>query len=574
MKRLALFFGAVAIFSFASAQDITDSAKKTKKSAVSTEYDRNSMTYLGVDFAEQLSGQVLGKFSELPVPEKFYDNTVEPKVFSAAGKRDSYSTGIGFMKKLTDASVIQLLNENKIGQKIVAKWFNRQADGTFNVNMLKERGMFNANDNDFVVASASKRGESALMDMGLGLVDKSYVLVVDFDKIMSMDQYYTQAEIPTAQRIMNGYKATVHGYLYKLNFNDSVAAYFFQDYWTSEKNPAKAAAFDAANFPFIPVAHYQKDMMGVQYNPGQMLAPKVQKSGDELMKQLAEAAVNSFMTETENKNEDFRVKAFVSAVKPIAAKIGKKEGLQFDQRYFVYENKSRKNGDVYSVRKAVVKAMKVVDNRKVSTGETEPSLFYQIAGGKVDSYGMFLEQKNDVGANFILGFTEGGLSGLTGRLEYYIGKPFYKAGTLSKGLRSLKLYVEAGYNTGLFDNPAMAGIQNVDFSFFRYNGGVSKDFYLTNFLHFSPFVGYGIENATWKDSKDKITSDFIEAGARLGINLSYNIQLIGSFNYYLMLTGQYLKEDGTVDATKVVDYATDYERGNDLGMSIGLRIMF
>ena len=69
----------------------------------------------------------------------------------------------------------------------------------------------------------------------------------------------------------------------------------------------------------------------------------------------------------------FRVKAMISGVKPIAAKIGKKEGLKFDQRYFVYENREKRNGDVTSKRIGVVKSMKVVDNRNITTGQTEPS---------------------------------------------------------------------------------------------------------------------------------------------------------------------------------------------------------
>jgi hypothetical protein len=35
-------------------------------------------------------------------------------------------------------------------------------------------------------------------------------------------------------------------------------------------------------------------------------------------------------------------------VNPIAVKIGKKEGLKFDQRYFVYENRQDRRGNVYS----------------------------------------------------------------------------------------------------------------------------------------------------------------------------------------------------------------------------------
>ena len=574
MKRIIYIFLAIFMYAPVWAQDITESAKKVKSGVVSTEYDRNSVTYLGIDFAEQFSGQACAQLAKLAVPDKFYDNSVEPNVLSASNQRDAFSVMTGLVKRLSDQKVTDLLQQNKIGQKIIAKWFNRQPDGTFNVNLLKERGMFNANDADFTVASASKRGESALMDMGLGLINKSYVVVFDFDQLMTMQQVYDKQETPADKRNMNGFRATVNAYVYKLNFNDSVAAYFFQDYWTSTPSQAKASAFEAAKFPFIPVQHIQREVMGTQYNPGHTLAPKVQKTSDELLQLLIQAANQSVIDEVEKKNDDFRVKAYVSAVKPIAAKIGKKEDLKFDQRYFVYENRERKDGSVVSERRAVVKAMKVVDNRKVTTGDTEPSLFYQIAGGKVDAYGMFMEQKNDVGANFILGYTEGGMSGATGRLEYYIGRPFYKTGKLSKGLTSLKLYVEGGYNTGTFDyNNGITNYTDADFTFLRVSGGLSKDFYLTHFMHWGPFVGYGIENATWDGSDNKISTDFIEAGARIGINIKYNIQLIGSATYYMMISSE---ETDSADAVvdDEVEYSDNFERGDGLGISVGLRIMF
>ncbi len=570
MKRNFFIIVAIFLFASASAQDIIQSAKKVKSQVVSSEYDRNSFTYLGIDFAEQFSAKACEKLAEVAVPDKFYDNKLTPGTLVVANKRSAFTEGTGPMKRLANESVINLLNEEKVGQKILSKWFNRQSDGTFNVDVLKERGMFNASDADFLVASASKRGESALMDMGMGLIDKSYVLVFDFDQLMTMNQVYERDSVPVERRNMNGYKASVNAYLYKLNFNDSVAAYFFQDYWTSTPDKVKADAFEAAKFPFVPVQYIRKDILGTQYNPGHALAPKEQKSGDELLKMLVETAQQAIIKDIENKNDGFRVKAFVSGVKPIAAKIGKKEGLAFDQRYFVYENKSRGDGTIVSKRRGVVKAMKVVDNRTVTTGDSDPSLFYQIAGGKIDNYGMFMEQKNDVGMNLILGMTEGGLGGFNGRLEYYIGRPFYKTGTLSKGLTSLKIYVEGGFDSGTYDYGTLT---DADFTFARFSAGLSKDFYLTNFLHWGPFLGYGMEGATWKDSDNKIVSDYIEAGARIGINLSYNIQLIGSANYSMMLSSQEKDSAGEV-VNDDVDYSGLFERGDGLGINVGLRIMF
>jgi hypothetical protein len=262
----------------------------------------------------------------------------------------------------------------------------------------------------------------------------------------------------------------------------------------------------------------------------------------------------------------------VNSVKPIAAKIGKKEGLKFDQRYFVLENRSRKNGTIYSKRVGVVKSMKVVDNRKITTGQTETSEFYQIAGGKVDNYGMFLEQNNDVGLNLFLGSTVGGLPGFTGRAEYYISKVMGELageGKSAKGFTSIKLHVEGAYGTDAY----LVDDYVEDFDFMRISVGLSKDFYPLNFLHWGPFVGYGVESASWESSENKISTDFIEIGARAGINLAHNFQLIGSFNYYLLLTSEVLDSNNEV-INEDFDYKMVFEDRFGPGVSLGIRIMF
>ncbi len=557
---------------FGLSQNVEESAKKAK-SYVSSEYDRNAVTFVGLDFNENLSADVYKKISDLKVPDKYYDNSISENILKPAGSRESVSNQF---TGLDESQISQWLNDNNVGQKILAVWFNRLADGSFNVDVLKERGLFNANDNDFMVASASKRGESSLMDMGMELVNKSYVLVFDYSDIMDMTQYYDKNEVPADKRIMNGYRSTLNTYLFKLNFNDSVAATFFQDYWYGANDPnasAKKEAFENAQFPFVFVSKQHNDISSTQYNEGETLAPKVQKSKDELLDQLANTSLEAVMTDVENQRQEFRVRAMVSSVHPISAKIGKKEGLKFDQRYFVLENRQRNNGTLFSRRVAVVKSMAVVDNRSVTSGQTEASEFYQIAGGKVDNYGMFLEQRNDVGLNLALGYSVSGLDGISGRAEYYISKAFgsmVKPGKSGKGLTSWKIYVEGGYN---LKSDYTVGSLTDDWTFLRVSGGVAKDFYPISFLHWGPFLGYGVESISLASAENiEISSDFIEAGVRVGVNLAHNIQLIGSATYYSLISSE-IKDTDTGDKEEL-EYNDVFEDRMTLGLNVGLRFMF
>jgi len=371
---------------------------------------------------------------------------------------------------------------------------------------------------------------------------------------------------------MNGFQSELQTFLLKLDFNDSVAAVFFQKYWTSPDDPnreAKSTEFEKAEFPFKFIKRQYTTATATQYNPGQVLAPKVQSTDEQMMDKMVKMSMESILTTVENQDQNFRVKAMVSDVKPIRAKIGKKEGLKFDQRYFVMENQNNSKGEVTTKRVAVVKSMKVIDNRQVTGGQTKPSAFYQIAGGKVDNYGMFLQQKNDVGTNIYLGTTSGGLPGFEGRLEYYISKAFGGAKSGGRLLTSWKIYVGGGYNKDFYE----IGDFSDDFTFARFSFGAAKDFYPLHFLHWGPFIGYGLETATWETGEeDEISTDFIEAGVRIGINLAHNIQLIGSATSYTMLSSDLI--DGETGENEEFDYETAFEDRFGLGYNFGIRFMF
>ncbi len=544
-------------------------AAQTAKNYVSSEYDRNSLTFIGLDYNENLSEPVIQVLAKQTAPDKYYDNSIPENIIKTGVKRDSM---LGFPVPATEQQLVRWLNDHKVGQQILSVWFNRQPDGSFNVDKLKERGLFNANDNDLLVASASKRGESSLMDMGMELVNRSYVLVFDYYGIMSMAQSYQKQETPQDKRIMNGFQSELQTFLLKLDFSDSVAANFFQKYWTSPDDPqrdAKVAAFEKAEFPFQFMKRQYTSATATQYNPGQVLAPKVQKTDGEMMDQMVKMSIESILTTVENQKQEFRVKAMVSDVRPIRAKIGKKEGLKFDQRYFVMENQTNSKGEITSKRVAVIKSMKVVDNRKVTSGQTEPSAFYQIAGGKVDNMGMFLQQKNDVGMNLYLGTTSGGLPGFEGRLEYYFSKAFSGANG-GKFATAWKIYVGGGYDQ---KNDYTVGALTDDFTFTRVSFGLAKDFYPLHFLHWGPFVGYGLETISVASIEDSdISSDFIEAGIRVGINLAHNIQLIGSATYYSLISSE--EVNSSTNEKTEFEYKTYFDDRMGLGYNIGIRFMF
>ncbi len=541
------------------------------------DYNRNALTTVVLNFNENHSGEVFPRFHVMPVPDKFFNNALSNHVFDMKGTKRPVVTELPeLLQYMSDDFIIGKLNEQKVAQQVLSQWFNRQKDGSFNVDVLKERGLYNANDNDFFTASASKRGTSTLMDMGLKLVNQTYVLVFDYYNIMNMNEYYIKNETPEKDRTSNGYIAKVKTYLYRLDFGENVAAEFFNKYWIYPDDKDKAGkikAFDDATFRWIPVGRQIAEHQSSQSNPDKNTIIK-QKSKEELIDDLNKNLMEKILPQMEARSDEMRVKAMVSNVKPISAKIGKKEGLGFDQRYYVYENRMKKDGEVYKKMIAVVKSMKVVDNRKVTQGQSDVSEFYQIYGGKVDNMGMFLEQKNDVGLNIFLGYTFEGMKGLNGRMEFYISKfmgDLIKENKSGKALTSIKLYVEGGYDKRMYYDFLEDGEKQ---DFLKISVGLAKDFYPSKFFHWGPFLGYGIESSDWKIGEFKYIDEtsFIEAGARLGFNILPNTQLIGSYQFNWLFDGK--STNKTSGESVDLDYEKEYEGRGKPSITVGLRFMF
>lgn len=544
---------------------------------VSTDYNRNALTLLLMHSSDRYSPTLIRLMDSIKVQPKYFDNTLSFSSMQVQVNRASIANDDA-EKQLVPPSVVEsALHSTRVPHHIIEKWFDRTPDGKFGVSTLASRGVYNATDNDLLVASASKRGSAGLQDMGMGLVDNSYIVVIDFPEILTMNEVYARDSVPADARKMNGFMAKMNTYVYKLDFSEGVAANFFENLWVSEETPDKEqrkSQFDQTMFPIVFVNSFSQPLTALQFNPGEPLAPRVQKTPEQQLATLLETAHNYAMQQLERTNEAFRVRAMIFDVKPIAIKIGRKEGLKFDQRYFVYENREDRRGNVYSKQKGVIRSMSVVNNIGLADGASDPSYFYQIAGGKIDNMGMFAEQRNAAGANLYLGYSAGGLSAGTLRLEMLISPFLYEiAGKegVAKGMTGVKLYLEGGINVGEYYYSPMATFS--DFMQLRASVGASKEFYFIPNIYVDPFVGFGYEMSSPSvDTNARFESYFIEAGARLGLHVKHNIQLVPAVNLAAVVAGTY-KESDDIDPVSFT-YSDQFPGRGGAGVSLGVRVMF
>jgi len=578
MKKQLMLLTVIAISIPCFAQNVPLAGEKVKRSQVATEYDRNSLAYFLLDFGDNGFNEILKKsFQSLNISSKFDDNSIARRFIKPPLKREeilkSQFLTPGLSNNVTDLIGNIIVNDH-YSNDIIAKWFSRRPDGSFGIELLQERGLYNATDADVKAASSSKIGMAKIMDSGEKLLNKSYLIVFDVSDLISKEEYYNRLDKESktpVKREKNGFMANVNAYVYKIDFNDSINAVFWQQLWVDKGDPmlsTKKLAFDNFSFPVTYVTRLTTSSEASQYNPGESAAQKTQKTNDELMTELLSNGVNNTLLVLERSLEDFRVKTVLFSARPPKAKIGYKENLRIDQRYFVYEMRQGSNGVIKAHRKGVIRATnKIVDNRFVSTGNTEPSKFYQVAGKRLDA-GMLLQQHNDLGFALSLGYSTGGVGGYNGRLEINTSS-FFKKNAPSM----VKLYLEGGYEFKEIQITINSTSEDYN-DFFRFGLGLGKEFCMFRNFRLQPYAGVGLEQLTNKnDSKKSFSSLYEHAGIMAGINILHNLQLVGSYSYYLM--------GGKITDQDKIDYIINGEpkwgdgftRGGT-AIDIGLRIEF
>jgi hypothetical protein len=512
MRTLCTLILAILSSGLLLAQDIL----KTKE--VPTTYDRSSITVLFIDNASANHwSRVRSKIDSVRFSDKYDNNNINQLYLEADGLSTSTANR---QKELTKE-----LESLSIGRQIIAKWYNRKSDGTMDMELVHQRGRFSATDADFLMAQTSKRGNAMLEEFGNRLINLSYVLIVDIQEIKTASEADMKSQ--------RGWQATSNGYLYKVNFNDEIRDAFYEtwiyDDDSDEVKKEKRRAFQSLNIPLTPVMQSSVRVSAMQpegdSNLGMFFKPK---TTDQLMAELAQKAYDELIYRIEMGVEDFKVKTPLYATRPLRAKIGLKEGLKTDNRFFVYEHVyNPKTNQAEPKRRGIIRASsksKIVDNRRTATGDMEMSRFYQVSGRRLHP-GYTLQQQNDFGLEVSAGAEIGEIGGLYLRADYRSGR--------QAGIRALFTYGEFGYQYKKYPLFSSDGMH-----FIRFGVGFAKGLQFSRNIEIRPYIGIGGEQASNSNytGDDALTAYFLKPGVNLALNLKYNLQIVGGSGAYLFVT--------------------------------------
>lgn len=547
------------------------------------EYNRNSLTIFLVD-GSRYSSELKSAMNTVTVPAKFDNNMLDQRILPQLS---------------SSAEVRAKLESMQVPKQIISKWFSRSDDGRFDMSVIHDRGLYNATDADVAEASASKRGLSKLQDAGEKLIRQSYVLVICYGSIKTMEQIYNEIdeqrrktakalglEFKPVIRSKHGYRAEVAGFLFRLADVQETMNDFYSNMWVFDSDSPEVVAekqhkFDTAQFKLSYVSSITTTAEGTQLNSGALL------SKSELLNRLLNNSVDALVTGFENKIEEWKVRTALYTTFPLRAKIGTKENLQVEDRYFVYEYQMGKDGQVHPKRRGVIRAKKVVNNSHYASDNNDADIkeqtskFYQIAGHKLEP-GMFLEQSNDMGCGVTFGVAAGSLGGIYLNGEILLGQYI--------GLTQTKFFIGGHVGANTYDLTkcgrfgSVSALEEATFLFYGGEMGFSKGFFLARNLSLSGHAGFAVEWASAADTEvnrkigeGQIYGLFGLVGAQLAINLKYNCQLVGGVSYYV--------EAGDAELTKGSDskeeskdlmrtYSEIFEGRAGANINVGVRIQF
>jgi len=343
-------------------------------------YRRSSLTMLLIESDDfPYKSNVMQSWGNYPFPDKYDQQVVPLKTFRVdeaieldkAAKivaglldmdQDKFATFYK-MSKLSDKKyreknqilmrekIEQAFNEQRLGNQLVRTWFSSENGKMFDMSLIQKRGFYDASELDAGLAKSGIRGTAALADAGEELIKNTFITVTSLNffenepiaKITQQIAYLAAAIDPTGtakraadvayNETKNGYSLHSRTFLYKLAWNDSIAAEFYQ-IWDDEE------AFSKMDF--------QLEFVGVQYNkstvtkPGEssvgaIFSPNKTYTQEQLIDIVFNRNIDEVFAKLQKENDVFKPKFPIITSEPLTAQIGMKEGLAGGEKFDILE---------------------------------------------------------------------------------------------------------------------------------------------------------------------------------------------------------------------------------------------
>ena len=381
------------------------------------DYKRSSIYSILINHTEQqFASEIKEAFMQIPVPDKFNDHNLSVKVLDINEKLRNAGS------KKENPYITEFFEKNNVASRLVARWFNRDYyTGQCDMELVKERGLYNASEFDKQLAMRSARGYALLQDAGEELIGNTFVLVNDIryvDKNKGaktassvLRVLGTVAAISTGMSFdditdnlgdmietIKGFRVKINTFLYKLEWTDEQAALFYQEQYSSLPDNIKKANFDNAR------GTYKLKYVGkVESSGGTTSFLGINEDEPVIMvRKACQRAIDENIVDLQRNYEEFRIKTPLLTTEPLTASIGMKEGITPDSQFEVLEIVEKEDGTQKFNRVGIIEPIKnlIWDNRYMAIEEGAPGstlcyTTFRKVSGKEFAKGMLIrEMKN------------------------------------------------------------------------------------------------------------------------------------------------------------------------------------
>lgn len=347
-------------------------------------YRRGSLYSVMVNHeGREFGDEIKDVFMKIPIPDKYNDHDLSVKVIYTPDK-----------KKIDDdhAEIDEFIKNNGIASRMVGRWFNRDyMTGVCDVELVKERGLYNASELDKALAAKSQRGNALLEDAGEDLIGNTFLIVNDiryidrskgsrtFGQIMKTvgdvasmftnDASFTSLGHLTGNMVetYKGFKVNIDTYLYQLVWDEETATKFYTDYYTATEDKDRVNAFNNNRKMF------KLNYVGKQHSDGSntsFLGINLDEP-QQMVRKACQRAIDENIANLQKNFEQFKVKTPLISVSPLKAYIGLKEGITEKSRFEVLEAEMTEEGKMVYKRVGIIEPKEnlIWDNRYMAAEE-------------------------------------------------------------------------------------------------------------------------------------------------------------------------------------------------------------
>ena len=392
MKKTLLVWALTLLCSFSFAQG---------QNADPTKYRRSSLYTLMVTDPTRTNEEAIKEyFATRLIPVKFNDHNLSERYIARSDTKDQEGANEAYFQA------------SHLANQLVAKWFNRAADGSFDMNLVKERGFYDASILDINQAKLNVRGMSLLADAGEDLVGNTFVLVLDSRYLNKEDvgkvanagigflsnrlgMIGSLAAKTAVKAVAKGYMVSTNAHLYRLVWDQEAGNRFFNELWMSKSDldPSKKAAFDQADFFRLAYVGSDKAISDVQSSG------LTSKTDQELIGRATIKSIDNVISKLQREHDVFKSKSPIVSVDPVTAHIGLKEGITEKSKFEVLEQQMDENGKTSYVQVGKLKVSKkhpIWDNQ-YGADEENPNqgvnyTTFEVVSGKDFYPGMLIRQ--------------------------------------------------------------------------------------------------------------------------------------------------------------------------------------